>query len=441
MTIQFSILLRIMCFIQLFLLLGSSCMAASRSFWVDSRKGDDTCDGLTPQTAWKTLDKLSRSEFMPGDVVLFARGSCFDGEFVVRASGTVSEPVLLTSYGKKSLPAPEFTNSAKDGVGFGNCIRLCGDYIRVENLAFRHTLAEIPLKHSIGDFTDMWQMGAVVIDSASRYCVVRGNEFEDCGVGIKSNGEHALIEGNYLYDCTRVLKQWSWGPIAIWLGADHQTVRYNVIRNYRVEHDSVVWRTTGPKGADGGAIEVDDGRVAKRHIEIHHNFSQGCQGFLEVTYKDVVTAPDYRDLYVHDNISDDYQSFLLLWQGRGCRFENNTIIRRKRNGNEQGVFRITQPKSANEIDRNLILTMDSVVIFNNRANARTVIGDNLYCSLSGELVFGRENAGSQAVIATLSQLPTGYGARTTQRKYPWFDRLCNVKRLLNSEYSEVKILK
>lgn len=246
----------------------------------------------------------------------------------------------------------------------------------------------------------MWQLGAVLIDSVARHCVVRSCEFTDCGVGIKSNGEHALIEGNYLHDCTRVLKEWNWGPIAIWLGADHQEVCYNTIRNYRAEDVSIVWKTTGLVGADGGAIEIDDGRVSKYDIAIHHNFSQGNQGFLEVTYKDVVEAPVYSGLHVYDNISDDYQSFLLLWQGCGALIEHNTIVRRRRNGNEQGVFRIMQPESRNCLRRNLIVTAEGVTVCRNRPNAGSLMNENCYCPLDGKIRFGNERENGAPLVKT-----------------------------------------
>ena len=106
-------------------LAGGSGMAAPRNFWIDSRTGDDTQDGTSPRRAWRTLERLSRCSLQPGDVVSFARGSRFDGCLEVHASGSAAAPIRFTSYGRKRLPAPLFTNS--DTTGFGNCIRLRGD--------------------------------------------------------------------------------------------------------------------------------------------------------------------------------------------------------------------------------------------------------------------------------------------------------------------------
>lgn len=126
-------------------LVSGTGMAAPRGFWVDSRNGNDAAAGTSPGQAWRTLDRLACCELEPGDVVSFARGSSFDGCLEIRVSGTAVAPIRFTSYGRKNLPAPVFTNS--DTTGFGNCIRLAGDYLHVEHLAFAHTLAKIPQRH------------------------------------------------------------------------------------------------------------------------------------------------------------------------------------------------------------------------------------------------------------------------------------------------------
>jgi len=41
--------------------------------------GDDFNDGKSPQTAWKSIDRVNRSWFYPGDAVLFRRGDLFRG--------------------------------------------------------------------------------------------------------------------------------------------------------------------------------------------------------------------------------------------------------------------------------------------------------------------------------------------------------------------------
>jgi hypothetical protein len=373
-----------------------------QAFHVDSRAGNDAADGRSPETAWRSLSKLQTIKLLPDDHIRFKRGSQFSGMLTLTDSGTADAYIVVTDYGDPADPAPAFTNTRFDPEAdeFGNCIRLQGSFIRVENLYFHETVAE--LSGRIG-FETMWELGAVYIGKTARHCVVRNNEFVDCGVGIKSYGEGAVIQHNLLRDCNRVLKEWNWGPIAIWLGGDHQDVGHNRIFNYRAEDARINWGPNGyGSGADGSAFEIDDARVAKTNIVIHHNYTRDNQGFLEVTWSDVARNPDYRGFRIHHNISDDYQQFVALWRGAECRIEHNTIIRRKVNANDWGVFNLTQFNGRNLIRNNLVVVEQGVVIFNlgkdGNARPNTVIENNLYFAASGELKIGLEGPGQGAVF-------------------------------------------
>ncbi len=63
-----------------------------------SNKGNDCNDGLTPETPWKTLDKVSDYEFKPGDGVLLKRGDLFRGDIKTKPNVTYS------AYGEGEKP-------------------------------------------------------------------------------------------------------------------------------------------------------------------------------------------------------------------------------------------------------------------------------------------------------------------------------------------------
>lgn len=374
------------------------------NFYIDSKNGDDNNDGRTKMSPWKSLSRIEKEKILPGDTLFFKRGSSFSNELKINYSGEKNRPIVLTEYGDKTLKAASFTNSIfdPDNQNFGNCIRLKGNHIIVENLYFHKTVADIPDEGH--GFLTMWQLGAVFIDKGSENCIVKNNEFFDCGVGIKSYGEFAIIKNNYIHDCNRVLKRWGWGPIGIWIGADNQEVCYNRIINYSVVHPNINWGINSyGGGADGGAIEIDDARIEKTNISIHHNYSSDCQGFLEVTWSDIVKNPKYENFSIHHNVSDDFQQFIALWRGSNCRIENNTIIRRKINENEWGVFNITQEDSKNMIRNNIIVTENNVAVFNvgrlKSAVPNSIIENNLYWTPTGDINIGLEQPGSQEIYA------------------------------------------
>lgn len=386
----------------------------SATYYIDSESGNDTNTGLSAETPWKSLLKANNTTLNPGDTICFKRGAEFEGTLFIRNSGNEKNYIVVTDYGDNQLLAPSFTNPEFNAGknNFGNCIRVKGSFVVVENLYCHKTAAQLP--STVGSFTTMWELGAIYLDKTAQHCIVQNNELYDCGVGIKSYGPHALISGNYIHDCNRVLKEWGWGPIGIWLGADYQEVCYNRIYNYSAVDSRITW---GPNsyggGADGGAMEIDDARNPKSNISIHHNYTRDCQGFLEVTWTDVLQNPPYKNFEIHHNVSDDYQQFVALWCGSACKIENNTIIRRKKNVNDWGVFNITGNNAQNYIRNNIVVVEKDIVIFNvgknETATPKNIIANNLYYAASGALNIGKEGPGENAVFNDPKLLNYGVG--------------------------------
>lgn len=84
---------------------------AQNTYYV-SNSGNDSNDGLTPATAWQTIDQVNiaaeRNNFggyiAPGSKVLFNRGDTFRGELIFWRSGTAENPIEISSYGTGNKP-------------------------------------------------------------------------------------------------------------------------------------------------------------------------------------------------------------------------------------------------------------------------------------------------------------------------------------------------
>jgi hypothetical protein len=75
------------------------------TYYISSSEGSDSNDGLSPQSAWKNLDKIYlKYTFGPGDQILLNRGDVWDGQVRMSARGTAAAPVLLGSYGTGRNP-------------------------------------------------------------------------------------------------------------------------------------------------------------------------------------------------------------------------------------------------------------------------------------------------------------------------------------------------
>ena len=76
--------------------------------------GSDDADGLSPGTAWRTLDRLRRVVLAPGDSVLLRGGTRFTGMLQLdhTDAGSAAEPVTIGSYGSgKAIIAAQATSA------------------------------------------------------------------------------------------------------------------------------------------------------------------------------------------------------------------------------------------------------------------------------------------------------------------------------------------
>ena len=75
------------------------------TYYLDSVLGDDTRDGLSPATAWRTLGKVNAGVFAPGDKILLKTGSVWNNEQLYpKGSGADGKPITIDSYGDGPKP-------------------------------------------------------------------------------------------------------------------------------------------------------------------------------------------------------------------------------------------------------------------------------------------------------------------------------------------------
>ena len=69
------------------------------TFYVDSENGDDSADGMTPETAWKTLTKVNETQLIGGDRILLKAGSVFEDQALsIKSGGTAENPIIIDMY-------------------------------------------------------------------------------------------------------------------------------------------------------------------------------------------------------------------------------------------------------------------------------------------------------------------------------------------------------
>lgn len=82
-------------------------------YFVDSIAGSDTNPGTSAAAPWKTISKVNGITFLPGDQVLFKRGSVFAGRLTPKGSGNATSQLIFGAYGTGSKPVIDGSGNAQ----------------------------------------------------------------------------------------------------------------------------------------------------------------------------------------------------------------------------------------------------------------------------------------------------------------------------------------
>lgn len=85
-----------------------------------SLDGNDNASGLSIKGAWKSLDKVNNTTFLPGDKILFESGAVWYGQLKLKGSGAEGNPILLSSYGGENRPVINIGKAEGAGIRLYN---------------------------------------------------------------------------------------------------------------------------------------------------------------------------------------------------------------------------------------------------------------------------------------------------------------------------------
>lgn len=114
------------------------------AFYISSTDGNDSNDGLSTSTPWKTIERANLLEMIPGDSLLFKSGDTFKGRLFIQSEGGVdSLKVVISSYGTGSKPVI-------DGDGYLSSINILNSgNIHLSNLEI--TNEEVQLQEGVSE--------------------------------------------------------------------------------------------------------------------------------------------------------------------------------------------------------------------------------------------------------------------------------------------------
>ena len=327
--------------IGLFLLL-TGCVSVGRQsgtcYYFDANDGHDQNDGKTPQTAWKSVERVKDLLLMPGDSVLFKRGSVFHGIIEVSGKGTPQQRIIIDAYGQGSKPCIIAPDSCLYTVLVKNSDYLTLQNLEIVNKGSNRLAGRTGVKVLCEDFgvSRNLILNALYIHDVNGTLAKHSGE----GSGIliaNSWKEHIsyydslLIENCVIRRCERNAINWhsNWDR-QNWHPNLHTVVRHNLIEE--VPGDGIV-----PIGCDSTLIE--------------YNLMRKCTGILPPGDAAAGIWPWSSDnTIIQFNEVSDHKA---PWDGQGFDSDfncSNTVIQYNYSHDNEGGFLLICCPGPNERD-------------------------------------------------------------------------------------------
>lgn len=327
------------------------------SYYLNCSTGNDRNSGTSAASPWKSLNRVNRMVFRPGDFMLLARGSVCYGELHPQGSGTAGGVITLSAYGTGKLPliragkhpaAIELKNQSywqisrletAGGNPYG--IWITGDQ---PNAVMRHIYLSQVVAHDVTGTPTKKDSGLIVFHPQAK-----GERFEDILVdgataynttqwagiyvdGARSRGpagpkgrnitvrystvhdvggdgivvhvtQNAVIENSVAYriGLTKVTRVGT--PSAIWnWNCDHAVVQYNE-----------AYDTHTPDNLhDAGAYDSD---FFNRDVTIQYNYGHDADGYCVAVFGAVAKDTNVNTVVRYNICSNDARLASLAFQG------------------------------------------------------------------------------------------------------------------------------
>ncbi|HEY5961795.1 MAG TPA: choice-of-anchor Q domain-containing protein, partial [Polyangiaceae bacterium] len=318
--------------------LGQNATAFAADCFVDSVDGNDSSNGSSEASAWKSLSKIASS----CTTVKFKRGSEFNiaagsNNYAVKLSGTQIK--VLTNYGDASKPLPQFIKPHQAGSG---AVFSSFSQITIDGLAMSGSRSDAQMSNLADGICIMIGGG-----TATQPSVVKNCEISLCDIGMMTSGDYVEVANNYVHDLSisvdaapGVDPNAVGGAEGIFVNSSHVRVHHNRFINCSTAAQWVTNTNGGGVRCDGGATEVTvpngkNGAAGEiTDVEIDHNFSYNSCGFFEVSSMFQNATPYVKGKFTnsvfHDNVMVDsgWISLLQINNTRltNVRWENNTIV-------------------------------------------------------------------------------------------------------------------
>lgn len=241
-----------------------------RVFYV-SNSGSDSNDGLSTGAPFLTLGKVNTISMYPGDQVLLKRGGTWAENLTISGSGTVSQPITISTYDVGAAPIIDGSGSSGTA-GSRKPVEVYGSFITLDGLEARGSQLDDFLLNGpdciIQNCTARWGVRGIHQGNLGSRAQILNNTIVDVNVMVIGGGP----DDDY-------------GAMGVLLEGDGGVVTGNTMTN--------CWAVSPDYTLDGSAVDVYNGTNAI----IAYNVATECNTFFEAG------GTSAHDILVHHNVS------------------------------------------------------------------------------------------------------------------------------------------
>lgn len=338
-------------------------LGSGNTYFIDPN-GNDSNNGLSEDSPWKTIDKLNKQSFRPGDNVLFKRGGVWTGKLEIHSSGSKNSPILIGAYGNGSKPvilAPE--NDAA-------VVLVTADYIVLQDLDLRGGYAAIAVYGSdytiiedctIGkdSFIGIWvsQKEWEPKKTHSNYGIIRRCIIDQGHKTEKhpEDGIHFRDGVNYWKIYDNEIKDWGHSGISFFQEDNNTTVSYNkVYRNLITGKNSDYMRGFEIKANEGGAQYNEFFSNIIRDTSVRNQIG-GDHNLIYYNVFDTVKSSKYQNITTEAGALNINGGWTKTQVGHDNKIFNNVIYNCDEAGIEVRSHEISPTIYNIEIKNNIIM--------------------------------------------------------------------------------------
>jgi len=236
------------------LLFAAGFTGRAATYYVDAKEGQDSNPGTAVSAAWKTLAKVNATAFQPGDRILFKSGCVWNGQLVLKTSGSDSNPIQVGRYGAGTRPKLDGEGKVEDVIRLYNV-----EKIEIRNLELTNHGAAAAVRRGVHIFADNFGTAHHIAISGLYIHDVNGTNgegdkgkdnggiiFRTMGDKVPSRFDGLLIERNFIrsVDRSAIAAESFHAMRTHWFPSVHVIIRDNLVDD--VGGDGIVpWATEG----------------------------------------------------------------------------------------------------------------------------------------------------------------------------------------------------